>query len=324
MKYLKHIPEEATEAVQSCEYGAVKIKFSADGRLISLSSPPKHVVYADIDGRHVLDCLGIDSDRPHHVKIAHVASCGLPFLYIRVDDDVTVSSARASTSGARYILESLAAKYLAEDPKKLFSAIGVVLYWVDPELSPQNGVVIHQRVFTTDVSEDPATGSACIASVSFLCYSSYLVLSERRQAISSPSHPRTPDPSKHRSDPSYEGTQRRANHQDEVYCFSGSRDGSAIHLARQSRPAERRRHRLSHVIRLFVAHSRVLDWWVCCSRRRGMDSRTRGGTSALSLLKGTSCFWMICDMRWRWTPHNLGRSRTQTDIRLDLRHSQHV
>lgn len=162
MKCLKHVPADATEAIQSCGHGPVKIKFSLDGSTVSLSSPSKYVASASVASLDILARLSVAPNTVHEVKAADVASCGLPFLYIRVDNNATVTSARVSNSATRSILEELAAQYSGDDR---FVGIGIVPYWIDPKLSPEDEVIVHQRVFGRNRAEDPATGSASIASV---------------------------------------------------------------------------------------------------------------------------------------------------------------
>lgn len=251
LSHLSHIPSVATRAVQSCAYGAVNIAYSPDGETVSLSSTPSHVVFAELNEHAVLKSLGLHQSSGHKIKIAHVASCGLPFLYLRVDDDATVTAARSSTEGVHDILLALDSRYQKHDLKGIFKAQGVVMYWVDPEASHQDGVIVHQRVFTTDIAEDPATGSASIACVLQLflfylrrslgfVYHLQIADSPSSQTITGAAHARSTHSSKLRAHSSDHGAERRADHRGTLHDIARRGNGSAICTERSCDSRKRR------------------------------------------------------------------------------------
>lgn len=150
------LPSSSSALVQSCPKGLIPLRVNSKTN-ISLSSPPVFISsLVPLLPSLLCDGVNLPSDTPVVGDGGYISSCGLPFFYVRLENERDVEAASSSTTEVKKILDQLPS-----------SVTGLYLYYVEQE---ETSLRVHARMFATDISEDPATGSACVGSVSPLLF----------------------------------------------------------------------------------------------------------------------------------------------------------
>ncbi|KAL7412065.1 hypothetical protein BDY24DRAFT_118973 [Mrakia frigida] len=151
-------PSPTTKIIQSCPSGLISLLVSSSPSLVHLSSPHKYISPAQLAlPSSFLSIFSLPETT--RTGIIRVSSCGLPFLFVQVEDEQALAEAKANGEGVRRMIEELKVK-------EKESVQGVLMFYVERIEGGEEGTVnvrVHDRMLYTQPGEDPATGSANIA-----------------------------------------------------------------------------------------------------------------------------------------------------------------
>lgn len=145
------IPEQ--DLVQLCGVGPIKVEATQDGRHVSLSAPHKLISPGPLalDSQLLSAALGLAPAAVAGAQ-AYVSSCGLPWLYVRLEREADIVDLVHSQKGVADLVASLG---------DAGPVNGVDVFFAERSEGAA-AVRVHCRVLTAFV-EDAATGSAGVS-----------------------------------------------------------------------------------------------------------------------------------------------------------------